>query len=60
MNPNQIDNEVCKYLNALEAMESDGIITREERAKLKTKVKAWAYDKLQIYDHLPKGSGATE
>lgn len=47
MNANQIDNEVCKYLSALEAMEADGIITKEERQKLRTKVKAWAYDRIQ-------------
>ncbi|MFK7696407.1 hypothetical protein [Paenibacillus sp. HJGM_3] len=60
MKPEQIDNEVCKYMMALESMESDGIITRDERMKLKTKVKAWAYDKLQRFDNLPKATGTTE
>lgn len=45
LNPDQIETEVGKYLMMLESMESDKIISSNERSKLKTKVKAWAYDR---------------
>lgn len=44
----QIENEVNNFLITLERMESFGIIDRKERAKLRTNIKAWAYDEHQL------------
>jgi hypothetical protein len=41
----QIDNEVSGFLRALEQMEDYGIINKMERSIMRTKVKAWAYDR---------------
>jgi hypothetical protein len=42
--PNQIEEEVNKICWMLEIMESYKIITPKERANIRTKTKAWAFD----------------
>lgn len=40
----QIEDEVDSFLITIERMELRGIIDGKDRSKLRTNIKAWAYD----------------